>query len=89
MQLQASKFTKSPEGMMAPYKKEINEICALVLKEQSPTQLKKIRDKFYDLLINCIDPQTILSELLQAFLRAPSLVDVREDYIKEIIHQAA
>lgn len=50
--------------MVAPYKKEINEICGLILKEQSLGQMKKIRDMFYDLLVNCIDPQTILSELL-------------------------
>lgn len=64
MQLQASKFTKNTEGMLAPYKKEIREITDMTLKEQSPMQLKKIRDKFYDLLVNCIDGQTILREML-------------------------
>lgn len=64
VQLQASKFTKNTEGMVSPYKKEISEICGLILKEQSLGQMKKIRDMFYDLLVNCIEPQTILSELL-------------------------
>jgi hypothetical protein len=60
IQLQASKFTKSAEGMLAPYKKEIREIAQLIIKEQSPAQVKKIRDKLYDLLVNCIDGQTII-----------------------------
>jgi hypothetical protein len=46
--------------MLAPYKKEIREISEWIFKEQTPTQLKRIRDKFYDLLVNCIDGQTIL-----------------------------
>ena len=65
IQLQASKFTKNTEGMMAPYKKEIKDISELIVKEQSPAQVKKIRDKFYDLLVNCIDGQTILRELMR------------------------
>jgi hypothetical protein len=32
----------------------------MIMKEQNPMQLKKIRDKFYELLVNCIDGQTIL-----------------------------
>lgn len=46
--------------MVAPYKKEIKEISQCILKEQTPAQVKKIRDKLYDLLVNCIDGQTIL-----------------------------
>jgi len=46
--------------MLAPFKKEIKEIADMISKEQSPAQLKRIRDKFYDLLVNCIDGQTIL-----------------------------
>jgi len=60
IQLQASRYTKSTEGMFAPYKKEIKTISELIYKEQSPNQLKYIRDKFYDLLVNCIDGQTII-----------------------------
>jgi hypothetical protein len=69
IQLQASKYTKNPDGMLAPYKREIKDIMQLIFKEQNPAQLKRIRDKFYDLLVNCIDGQTILKELLQNFIR--------------------
>lgn len=41
----------------------------MIIKEQSPLQLKKIRDKFYDLLVNCIDGQTILKEMLQNIIK--------------------
>jgi replication factor C subunit 3/5 len=58
----------------------------LIFKEQSPIQLKKIRDKFYDLLVNCIDGQTILRELLQNFIKMEGM---KQESIKEIIHQAA
>jgi replication factor C subunit 3/5 len=60
IQLQASRYTKSADGMLAPYKKEIKVISEMINKEQSPTQLRYIRDKFYDLLVNCIDGQTII-----------------------------
>jgi hypothetical protein len=46
--------------MLSPYKKEINEISQMISKEQSAPQLKRIRDKFYDLLVNGIDGGTIL-----------------------------
>ena len=65
IQLQASKFTKNSEGMLAPYKKEVREIAQMIHKEQSPAQINKIRGKFYELLVNCIDGQTILKELLR------------------------
>ena len=86
IQLQASKFTKNAEGMLAPYKKEIREIGQMIIKEQSPPQVKKIRDKFYDLLVNCIDGQTILRELLRELLGSK---DLRQEGVKQIVHQAA
>jgi hypothetical protein len=51
----------------------------MILKEQSPPQLKRIRDKFYDLLVNCIDGQTILKELLQNIINGD---DLRQEMIK-------
>lgn len=33
-------------------------------------QLKKIRDRFYDLLVNCIEGPTILKEMLEVMLRS-------------------
>ena len=38
-------------------------------KEQSPQQIKRIRDKYYDLLVNCIDGATILKELLENMMK--------------------
>jgi len=72
--------------MLAPHKREIKEIKDLIFKEQSPMQLKRIRDKFYDLLVNCIDGQTILKELLQNIINSDEL---KEERIKEVVHQAA
>ncbi len=60
IQLQSSRYTKNTEGMLAPYKKEIKDIAEWITKEQNPMQLRKIREKFYDLLVNCIDGQTII-----------------------------
>ena len=54
--------------MLAPYKKEVKDIAQMIIKEQSPAQVLKIRAKFYDLLVNCIDGQTILKELLRELL---------------------
>jgi len=51
--------------MLAPYKREVKDIAQMIFKEQSPAQVQKIRSKFYDLLVNCIDGQTILKELLR------------------------
>lgn len=72
--------------MVAPFKKEIKEIADMILKEQTPMQLKKIRDKFYDLLVNCIDGQVIIKELLKCLLKVEGQ---RQEIVKEIVHQAA
>ena len=87
IQLQATKYAKSnTDGLMAPYKKEIKEISNMIFKEQSPQQLRQIRDKFYNLLVNCIDGSTILKELLDHMMQWSGL---QEDIIFHIIHQAA
>ncbi|KAG8098473.1 hypothetical protein GUJ93_ZPchr0013g36852 [Zizania palustris] len=36
------------------------EIAADIMKEQSPKRLYAVRQKFYELLVNCIPPQSIL-----------------------------
>ena len=70
IQLQATKYAKSnSDALMAPYKKEIKEISNMIFKEQSPLQLRQIRDKFYNLLVNCIDGSTILKELLEHMMQ--------------------
>ena len=87
IQLQATKYAKSnTEGLIAPYKKEIKEISSMIFKEQSPHQLKNIREKFYNLLVNCIDGSTILKELLEHMMQWSGL---QEDIVLHIIHQAA
>jgi replication factor C subunit 3/5 len=86
IQLQASKFTRSPEGLLAPYKKEIAEVAGLIMKEQTPAQLKRVREKFYDLLVSCVEGQTILRELMRCLLKEEGL---RQEAIKQVIHQAA
>lgn len=58
----------------------------MIFKEQSPAQLRQIRDKFYNLLVNCIEGQTILKQLLFNFVKMEGL---RQEAVKEIIHQAA
>jgi len=58
----------------------------LIFKEQNPAQIKKVRDKFYDLLVNCIDGQTILKELLLNFIK---MEGIKQESLAEIIHQAA
>ena len=87
IQLQATKYGKSnTDALIAPYKREIKEISNMIFKEQSPQQLKQIRDKFYNLLVNCIDGSTILKELLDHMMQWTGL---QEDILFHIIHQAA
>lgn len=59
--------------MLSPYKKEIKDICILLFKEQTPVQLKKIRDKFYDLLVNCVEGAVVLKELVEVILKTDGL----------------
>ena len=41
----------------------------MLLKEQTPNQLRVIRDVVYDLLVNCLPPETIIKYLLQDLLK--------------------
>ena len=72
--------------MLAPYKREVKELVEWAFKEQTPMQLKRIRDKFYDLLVNCIDGSTILKQMVEEVL---AHAELRQETVKEIIHQAA
>jgi replication factor C subunit 3/5 len=58
----------------------------MIFKEQSPQNLRQIRDKFYNLQVNCIDGSTILKELLEQMMQWSGL---QEDIIHQIIHHAA
>lgn len=79
IQLQATKYGKSnSDALMAPYKREIKEISNMIFKEQTPQNLRQIRDKFYNLQVNCIDGSTILKELLEHMMQWSGL---QEDVI--------
>lgn len=86
IQLQATKYSKNSQAVISPYKKEIKQISNMIFKQQSPQQLRAIRDKYYNLLVNCIDGSTILKELLEHMLQWNGL---QEEIVKNIIHHAA
>lgn len=71
---------------MHPFKPEIKEICKLILSEQSPAQLQKVRGIFYDLLVNCVEANLILRLLLEEIIYSGK---IRDELLKELIHQAA
>lgn len=64
LQLQALKYNKSSEISFLPYQKQIRDIVVMLVKEQSPAQIKRIRDMCYDLLVNCVEGFTILKEMV-------------------------
>jgi len=39
------------------------------VKEQTPNQLRMIRDIVYDLLVNCVPPEIIIKFLLQDLMQ--------------------
>merc|ERR1719348_2880466 len=41
----------------------IDETARLIIEDQSPARLLKVRGKLYELLVNCIPPALILKEL--------------------------
>lgn len=43
--------------------------------EQSPSQLLKIRGMFYDLLVNCVEPNIILKLLLEEIIYSGKIRD--------------
>lgn len=51
--------------------------------------MRKIREMLYDLLVNCIEPQTIICELLQNLLDSALVSSFRQIQVKEMIEQAA
>ena len=86
IQLQATKYVKSPEALVAPFKKEVRDIVDLIWKEQSPSQLKAIRERFYSVLVNCVEGRTVISEMLDNIINRKELP---EKFQLEVLHQAA
>jgi replication factor C subunit 3/5 len=56
------------------------------MSEQSPAQLQKIRASFYDLLVNCVEPNLILKLLLEEIVISGK---IRDQILKGLIHTAA
>ena len=54
--------------MKPEWKKAIAIIARNVAEEQSPRRLKEIREKVYELLVNCIPGDLIMKVLLEEFL---------------------
>eukprot|EP00605_Chrysophyceae_sp_TOSAG23-4_P001758 GSChrysophyteH1.ASY1.ANO1.1946.1 assembled CDS len=62
----------------------ISKIAREIISEQSPTKLLQIRDMLYELLTNCIPPETIFSTLVRELTKST------DDVLKhEIAHWAA
>jgi len=47
----------------------VSEIATDILSEQSPKRLYSVRQKFYELLVNCIPPESILKKLLTELMK--------------------
>jgi replication factor C subunit 3/5 len=72
-----------------------------MLKSQTPEtyifylanifRLKEVRDRFYDLIVNCIPPDLIIKELLEFLLKATPRHNLKETpkaYYELIAHAA-
>jgi replication factor C subunit 3/5 len=68
----------------ADWQQFIDEMAKLICAEQSPKQLMTIRGKFYELLANCVPPDTIMKTLVDCLLRR-----VDDEIKQEIVHWAA
>jgi len=79
-------FTESTPIPLPDWEVFISKIAQLLLVEQSPKQLLMIRGKFYELLVHCIPPETIIKKL------AIALIEMKEIHVNlkhEIIQWAA
>ena len=57
------------QGLIPDYIRFIDEIAMLIMSEQSPKNLIRIRGKLFELLKNCIPPSVIMRILTEALLR--------------------
>ena len=71
---------------MHPYKPEIKEIMTMIYKEQTPNQIMNIRNKFYDLLVNCVEGSLILKELIFSIIESKKF---RDENLINLIHKGA
>ena len=83
IELQIIKYVKNSQGQTAAYKREIKEIVTMVWKEQTPAQLKMIREKYYNLLVNCVEGRIIIKEMLEEVVKKREL---SESGVMEVVH---
>lgn len=81
-----SEDTLGPETQVKPAAWEvfIDETSRLIIEDQSPSRLLKVRGKLYELLVNCIPPELIFKKL------ALSIIDKVDDDLRyKVAHWAA
>ncbi len=62
-------LARNPQETLKPeWKKAIAIIVKNIFEQQSPKQLKLIRDKVYELLVNCIPGDLIMKVMLEEIL---------------------
>nr|CAB3497911.1 unnamed protein product [Digitaria exilis] len=77
-------FTSNQVAPPLDWEQYVSEIATDILTEQSPKRLYAVRQKLYELLVNCIPPESILKKLLTELLRK-----LDADLKHEICHWAA
>ncbi|KAL6218922.1 hypothetical protein ACLB2K_012129 [Fragaria x ananassa] len=62
-------FTSNQIIPSMDWEEYVSEIASDIMKEQSPKRLYAVRQKLYELLVNCIPPEIILKRLLYELLK--------------------
>ncbi|KAJ1702632.1 hypothetical protein LUZ63_002411 [Rhynchospora breviuscula] len=62
-------FTENQVIPPLDWEQQVSNIVSDILKEQSPKKLYEVRQKLYDLLVNCIPPVIILKKMLSELLK--------------------
>ncbi|RXH81634.1 hypothetical protein DVH24_035055 [Malus domestica] len=62
-------FTSDQAIPPMDWEEYVSEIASDIMKEQSPKRLYQVRQKLYELLLNCIPPEIILKRLLFELLK--------------------
>lgn len=77
-------LTANSEVKPAAWEVFIDETARLIIEDQSPARLLKVRGKLYELLVNCIPPEMIFKRL------ALSLIEKVDDELRhKLAHWAA
>ncbi|KRW99513.1 P-loop containing nucleoside triphosphate hydrolase [Pseudocohnilembus persalinus] len=62
--MKSNKLTPQTQVYVAEWKKEIQNIAKEICANQTPMQLGNIRNRFYELIVNCIPGEIIIKNLL-------------------------